>query len=59
MVNRGIFGEIYSIYKMVYMDTLEGELRDESKDGVDAELALKNNSFKIFTQGYDIWNKSR
>ena len=28
-------------YKMIWMDTLEGELRDESKDGVEAELALK------------------
>ena len=26
---------------MIWMDTLEGELRDESKDGVEAELALK------------------
>ena len=30
---------------MVHMDTLEGELRDESKDGVEAELALKKCQF--------------
>ena len=32
------------------MDTLEGELRDESKDGVEAELALEKKFLEIFTQ---------
>ena len=35
---------------MVWMDTLEGELRDESKDGVEAELALEKKFLEIFTQ---------
>ena len=37
---REIFANSYKISQDVLV-TLEGELRDESKDGVEAELALK------------------
>ena len=39
--------------------TFEGELREESKDGVEAELALKMIVLKIFTQRFEIWIVSR